>query len=184
MQHPSSLRFPRLLLGAIAVLAVANVQPASASSRLAVTAIELRSPVASSAPIQLAYELVQPSNMGSGLAVPGDVNVVEEGGFDAPSAAPAAPAEQGHSGVIVGAPVGGSNGLSGLEAERAEEMEARSGRPMGIDSPSEGQIDLETPSTRQMNMEGPSERQLDLETPSARQLDLETPSARQMQLER
>jgi len=113
--------------------------------------------------LQLAYELEQPANMGSGLSVPGDVNIVGEGGFDARDEAPAVPAEEGHRGVVVGAPVGDAEPSDSIEVEREQEIEARRGRPMGIDGPSDGQLDLETPSVRQMELETPSARQRGIE---------------------
>lgn len=174
--EPRTNSFLHVLPRALVLLAIAVVVAATTHPRTAAGLVAISPPAhhdGGSPGLQLAYELEQPANVGSGLSVPGDVNVVGEGGFEAPTAAPAAPAEQGHHGVVVGPPFGGSERTGGIEAEREREMEARSGRPMGFDGPSHGQIDLETPSARQMDLEAPSARQLDLETPSARQDELE-----------
>ncbi|TFH23748.1 MAG: hypothetical protein E4H03_05415 [Myxococcales bacterium] len=183
MTHPagSLIRTTVLVLAVALALGVAT----RAAAATALSASSSRPQDGGGEGLQLAYELEQPANMGNGLSIPGDVNVVEEGGYDTPTGASDAPADQGHSGVVVGVPVGDSgrqgnepgydaNGVAvGIVAERDSEMEARSGRPMGIDGPSDGQLDLETPSTRQMDLEAPSARQLDLETPSVRQQEIE-----------
>ena len=118
----------------------------------------------------LVQELEQPANMGSGLSVPGDVDVVDEGGFDgAGSGGQAGSAEPaGHPGVRVGPPAGGEGGQYAQDEqdeqdERDAEMEARRAVPLGIDGPSAAQIDLETPSAAQMDLETPDARQQEVE---------------------
>jgi hypothetical protein len=118
----------------------------------------------------LTWELEQPANMGSGLSVPGDVDVVDEGGFDAAGSGeqPGAVEPEGHPGVRVGPPTGGEGGQYAQDEqdeqdERDAEMEARRAVPLGIDGPSAAQIDLETPSAAQMDLETPDARQQEVE---------------------
>ena len=157
------LRTSGIAAAASAVLLLAVEAIAAPVPLVSIDSASRSSSPEASGPV-LVQELEQPANMGSGLSVPGDVDVVDEGGYGGAGSGgqAGAVAPEGHPGVRVGPPAGGE-GEQYEQAGRDAEMEARRAVPLGIDGPSAAQIDLETPSAAQMELETPDARQQEVE---------------------